>query len=273
MSPDDITLLVSLCRARAGLKISPEKTYLIESRLNPVARRESYTSIPDMLAAVRAKRDETLIWAIVEAMASGESSFFGDRSTYALLRDEILPALSRARSGRPVRLWSAACGSGQEIYSAAMIAHDLAEQGVAVELAASDLSERMLEQAQSGLYTQFEVQRGLPIRRLVQHFAKEGDLWRLSPQIRQKVRWRRINLIAGLKGLGPFDVVLCRNVLSGMAPPAREQVIAEMVQVMPADGVLILAARESVEVGPAFLPVGRAPGVHVRNPDYRAQAA
>ena len=273
MSPDDITLLVSLCRARAGLRISPEKTYLIESRLNPVARRENYASIPDMLAAVRARRDETLIWAIVEAMASGESSFFGDRSTYALLQDEILPALSRARNGRPVRVWSAACGSGQEIYSAAMIAHDLAEQGIAVELAASDLSERMLEQAQSGLYTQFEVQRGLPLRRLVQHVAKEGDLWRLSPQIRQRVRWRRINLIAGLKGLGPFDVILCRNVLAGMAPPAAQQVLSELVQVMPVDGVLILAARESIEVGPAFLPVGRAPGVYVRNPDYRAQAA
>lgn len=273
MKPDDITLLVSLCRARAGLKIAQEKTYLIESRLNPVARREGYASIPDMLAAVRARREEPLIWGIVEAMASGESSFFGDRATFALLADEILPALSRARSGRAVRVWSAACGSGQEVYSAAMIAHDLAEQGMAVELAASDLSERMLEQAQSGLYSQFDVQRGLPIRRLVQHFTKEGDMWRLSPAIRQKVRWRRINLIAGLKGLGPFDVVMCRNVLCAMAPQAQQQVISEMVQVMPADGVLILGGRESVEVGPAFLPVSRAPGVFVRNPDYRAQAA
>jgi chemotaxis protein methyltransferase CheR len=273
MKPDEITLLVSLCRVRAGLKIAPDKTYLMESRLGPVARRERYASISDMLTAVREKRDEALIWSIVEAMASGESAFFGDRDIFRFLKDQVLPALGKARSGRPLRLWSAACGSGQEIYSAAMIADELADQGLVVELAASDISERMLEKAQNGVYTQFEVQRGLPIRKLVEYFDKDGDLWRLSPRIRQMVRWRRINLIAGLKGLGPFDIVLCRNVLSHMVPAARDQVLGELATVTPPDGVLILGARESVDVGPAFMPVGRAPGVFVRNPSHRAAAA
>lgn len=273
MKPDDITLLVSLCRVRAGLKVAPDKIYLIESRLNPVARRENYASIPDMLAAVRAKREDLLIWAIVEAMASGESAFFRDQATFELLQKEILPGLAKARPGRPVRVWSAACGTGQEVYSAAMIAEDLANDGIAVELAASDLSERALERAQSGLYTQFEVQRGLPIRRLVQHFSRDGDQWRLSPRIRAMVRWRRINLIAGLKGLGPFDLILCRNVLGSMAGPAQQQVLAELAEVTPPDGVLVLGGRESVDVGPAFLPIRQAAGVYLRNPDYRAAAA
>ena len=273
MRPDDITLLVSLCRVRAGLNVAPDKTYLMESRLNPVARRENYASIPDMLAAVRVKREDALIWAIVEAMASAESGFFRDKVAFELLGQDILPALAKARGGRPLRLWSAACGPGQEVYSAAMIAADLTEQGITVELAASDISERLLEKAQSGLYSQFEVQRGLPIRRLVQHFQKDGEDWRLSPQIRQMVRWRRINLIAGLKGLGPFDVVMCRNVLGTMAGPSKEKVLAELALVTAPDGVLMLGSREKVDVGPAFLPVRQASGIYVRNPNHRAQAA
>src|SRR5262249_16957555 len=152
---------------------------------------------------------------------------------------------------RPLRIWSAACGAGQEIYSLAMLADAMAESGLQVELAASDLAERMLEKAQSGLYTQFEVQRGLPIRRLAAHFEKEGDLWRIAPRIRQMVRWRRINLIAGLNGLGPFDVILCRNVLSGMVEPAREKVLAELASAMAPDGVLVTGLREQIEPGPA----------------------
>ena len=273
MEPDDITLLVSLCRTRAGLKVSPDKTYLMESRLNPVARRERYASIADMFAAVRAGKDEALIWTIVEAMTAGESAFFDDKATFAFLKDQVFPAMAKARGGRPVSVWSAACGAGQDVYSAAMIAEDLAGEGITLELAASDLSTRLLEKAQAGLYSQFEVQSGLPIRRLVQHFTKEGDLWRLSPEVRQRVRWKRINLIAGLKGLGPFDIVLARNVLGGMVEPARAQVLAHLAQVTPRDGVLVLGSRETVDVGPAFMPVPRAPGVYVRNPNHKAEAA
>jgi chemotaxis protein methyltransferase CheR len=273
VKPDDITLLVSLCRARAGLRVAPEKTYLIESRLNPVARRENYPSIPEMLAAVRAQRDEALIWAIVEAMAAGESSFFRDKTIFERLGREILPSLSEARRGAPLRVWSAACGPGQEIYSIAMMAETLAPQGVRLDLAASDLSERMLEKAQSGLYSQFEVQRGLPIRQLARQFEKEDDNWRLAPRIRQMVRWRRINLIAGMKGLGPFDLILCRNVLGNMAPAAQVQVLTDLAQVLAPDGVLLVGAKEAIEHCPAFDAVPGAQSFMVRNPAYRAAAA
>ena len=276
MRPDDISLVISLCRARAGLKVSAEKTYLIESRLAPVARREGFNSIPEMLGAIRAKRDEPLIWGVVEAMTLGESAFFRDRTPFEAFQNEIYPTLSRARGGEPIRVWSAACAGGQEIYSLAMLAQimRIEDPNVRLELAASDISARALEKAQSGIYSQFEVQRGLPIRLLVKHFEKTGDLWRLSADIRRAVRWRRINLIAGLGAVGRFDVVFCRNVLSGLEPPFQKKVLEDMVLVLPDDGFLVLGAKESAEAaGDAFSAVDGRPGLFRRNPAFRAAAA
>ncbi len=276
MRPDDISLVISLCRARAGLKVSAEKTYLIESRLAPVARREGFNSIPEMLGAIRAKRDEPLIWGVVEAMTLGESAFFRDRAPFEAFQNEIYPTLSRARGGEPIRVWSAACAGGQEIYSLAMLAQimRIEDPSVRLELAASDISARALEKAQSGIYSQFEVQRGLPIRLLVKHFEKTGDLWRLSADIRRAVRWRRINLIAGLGAVGRFDVVFCRNVLSGLEPPFQKKVLEDMVLVLPDDGFLVLGAKESADAaGDAFSAVDGRPGLFRRNPAFRAAAA
>lgn len=276
MRPDDISLVVTLCRARAGLKVSAEKTYLIESRLAPVARRENYASISDLLAAVRAKREEPLIWGVVEAMTQGESGFFRDRTPFETFRKDLYPTLSRARGGEPVKVWSAACAGGQEVYSLAMLVEMMRAEdpGVRVELAASDISATALEKAQSGLYSQFEVQRGLPIRLLIKHFEKTDDLWRLSPEIRRMVRWRRINLIAGLAGVGRFDVVFCRNVLCGLDAPYQKKVLEDLTLVLPDDGYLVLGAKETADAaGEAFSPVLGRPGLYRRNPAFRAAAA
>jgi chemotaxis protein methyltransferase CheR len=275
VNAEEIAQVVSLCRARAGLKVAPDKTYLMESRLSPVARREGYESVSDLLAAIRARREEPLIWAAVEAMAGTETCFFRDRAPFAQFRDEILPQLSRARGAKPVRVWSAACGTGQEVYSLAMIAHEMmaADPTFRIELAASDLSHLALERAQSGLYNQFEVQRGLPIRLLAQHFEKEGDQWRLAAEVRQRVRWRRINLIAGLKPIGQFDVVFCRYVLGVMTDEAQRRVAQDLAYIVPDDGYLVLGAKESIPaVAEAFTPVVGRPGLYRRNPAARAAA-
>jgi chemotaxis protein methyltransferase CheR len=276
VSPDDISLIVSLCRARAGLRVAGEKTYLLETRLAPIARREGFESISDLLAAVRAKREEPMIWSVVEAMTQGESAFFRDRIPFELFKGEIYPTLARTRGHEPVRVWSAACAAGQEIYSLAMLvaAMRAEDDTVKVELAASDISARALEKAQSGLYSQFEVQRGLPIRSLVQHFEQSDDQWRLSPDIRRMVRWRRINLIAGLGAVGRWDVVFCRNVLSGMEPAYQKKVLEDLSQVLPDDGYLVLGAKENAEIaGDAFRSIAGRPGVYRRNPAYKAVAA
>jgi chemotaxis protein methyltransferase CheR len=272
----EIAQVASLCRARAGLKVAPDKPYLIESRLGPVARRESFDSIGDLLMAVRARRDDPLVWAVVEAMAGGETSFFRDRAPFQQFRDEIVPQLAKARAGKPIRVWSTACATGQEIYSLAMMVDELARAEAAprVELAASDLCRIALERAQSGLYNQFEVQRGLPIKLLVDHFEKEADQWRLAREVRERVRWRRINLIAGLRQIGRFDVVFCRYVLGHMHEDAQRKVLEELTAVVPEDGFLVLGLGEQIAgLAETFQPVVGRPGLYRRNPAYEAAAA
>lgn len=275
MSEDDIRLLVALCKARAGLKIDPAKTYLIESRLAPLARREGYNSVEELIGGVKQRREEALIWAVVEAMTLNETAFFRDREAFGLLRDEILPTLSRLRGATPIRLWSAACSTGQEAYSLAMIAEEGKglEPGARLEIYGSDLSERCLEKAQSGVYNPFEVQRGLPIRLLVQHFEKIDENWRLSPRIRQRVRWRRINLAADLGAVGRFDVILCRYVLSALDEGVRRKVLENLAAALPDDGFLLLSPGEAPEtLTDAFRPVSGRPGLFARNPAFRVAA-
>jgi chemotaxis protein methyltransferase CheR len=276
MRAEEIALVASLCRARAGLKVAADKTYLIESRLAPVARRDGFESISALLEAVQARREEPLIWSLVEAMAAGETSFFRDRAPFAQFETEMLPQLLRQRGGGPVRVWSAACATGQEIYSLAMIVDEMAaaQPSLRVELAASDLSRLALERAQNGLYNQFDVQRGLPIRRLARHFDREGDNWRLAASVRQKVRWRRINLIAGLRQIGRFDVVFCRHVLAHMTEDAKRKVLEDLTFVVPDDGFLVLGLGESVAgLSQAFEPIVGRPGLFRRNPAFEAAAA
>jgi chemotaxis protein methyltransferase CheR len=249
VTPEDMDLLVALARQRAGLRIESDKVYLIESRLNPLARREGFDSIEAMIAALRAHREDRLIWAVVEALTLNETAFFRDREVFAQLRDELLPTLSKLVRKRPIRIWSAACSTGQEVYSLAMTAAEARDiaPGVRFEFFGSDLSDRCLEKAQSGLYTQFEVQRGLPIRLLVKHFENQDEMWAISPRIRQAVRWRRINLLADLSSMGKFDVILLRNVLPGLDPSLHGRVIESLAARLEDDGVLLVGSGESLE--------------------------
>lgn len=276
MKRDDLDLIVALSRGRAGLKVDPEKTYLIESRLAPLARREGFGSIPDMLNALRERKEDRLAWALVEAMTLNETSFFRDREVFDYLASDAIPAMARRRAaagGGSLRIWSAGCAMGQEPYSLAMALEgrrgDLG--GVQVDLYGSDLSERCMEKAQSGLYTQFEVQRGLPIRKLVDYFEKQDEMWLLSPRIRQMVRWRRINLLADLTPLGQFDVILCRNVCVGLEDAARAKVLDGLAQRLTSDGILVLGASETAGDG-AFLPMSGRGGFYQPNPAARAAA-
>ena len=257
MTPEDMDLLAALGRARAGVRIETEKPYLIESRLAPLARRESYDSIDALIAALRSKREERLIWAVVEALCRSETRFFRGRETFAQLRDQVLPALSQRRRETPIRIWSAACATGQEVYSMAIAAAEAPGlfPGARFEFFGSDLSERSLEKAQAGIYTQFEVQRGLPIRLLIKYFESQDDTWAISPRIRQMVRWKRINLLADLSAMGRFDVILLRNVLGGMEASLRGKVARALAALLPDEAEKVDGDR-TVTVSPADLHVG-----------------
>ena len=275
MRADEIEIIRRIVQARSGMVIDPDKTYRIETCLSPVARREGFADISEMVRDIQTKRDNALMWAVTEALANTETSFFRDRAPFQQFREEILPELAIARDGAPIRIWSAGCSTGQEPYSLAMIVEDEASKypGLKTELFGSDLSERCLEKAQSGLYTQFEVQRGLPIRLLVRHFEKNDETWALNPRIRQAVRWRRVNLLADLTGLGEFDVIFCRNVVSSFDRDVAARVLEQLAAALPEDGRLVLGIEETAsDFTDALRPLSGRRGVYAPNLDRRKAA-
>ena len=245
MTPQDRELVARLCAERAGLRVDPEKGYVLENRLGPVARREGFASVHEFLGAMRDRDEERLIWAAVEAMSPAETTFFREPSAFERIVGEALPELARRREGGALRLWAAASGAGQEVYSLAMALDECAPANVKVELFASDLCDRRLEKAQAGVYSQFEVQRGLSARRLVRHFESRDDSFVLSPRVRQMVRWRRVNLMDDISRLGQFDLVLCRNMLGYLLDDARARVLAGLQGALAPGGWLVLGEAEA----------------------------
>ena len=267
MTPEDLAFVAALCAQRTGLFVDAEKAFLAENRLAPVAPREGFGSIEDLVDAVRQRDEERLVWALAEAMWPAETSFFRDPEVFELLAEKVLLGLGRT-SPRPLRIWAAACGGGQEVYSLAML---LAERPPAgpFELFGTDLCERRLEKAQAGLYSQFEVQRGLSAHRLVRHFETAEAGFALSPRLRQSVRWRRANLTEHLGRLGQLDLVLCRNILSALTPEAAERAMTNLTAAVAPGGYLILGRTETA---PGLAPVDGLPGFYVRPFDERAAA-
>ncbi len=258
MSPSDLEFLCALVRARSGLVLTGERGFFAETRLGPVARREGAQSVDELIHRVKTAGDERLMRVVVEAMLIQETSFFRDRPVFNALNDSVLPAL--AASQGKVRVWSAGCAFGQEPYSLAMMAADAAT-AIDLDIFASDLSSAALEKAESGLYTHFEVQRGLPIRSLLRHFEPVDDAWRISPRLRQRVRWRRLNLVDAFSVSNPFDLILCRNVVGAFYPPTRDKALDRLDRALSPGGWLVLGMDETAP--PGFIAVGP-PGVFRR---------
>ena len=274
MTPGEISVISDLVRRRSGVIVDADKIYVLETRLAPIARRQGFTSLSELIAELQARPDEKLIWSVVEAMSSTETLFFRDRTPFQQISDEVLPALAR-KGRKSVRVWSAGCSTGQEPYSVAMLVEE--ERGkhgpMDVEIHASDLSEGCLEKGMAGIYTQFEVQRGLPSRLLIKYFDKVDENWVLSPRIRQAVRMRRQNLLTEVKGGGPFDLVLCRNVVNAFDPSTARTVLEQIAATLAPDGYLIMGAYEtSAQHTPAFRPVPGLRGLYVRDPNFKVAA-
>lgn len=249
MNMKDFEFIAQLLYQRSGLVITQEKAYLLESRLNPVARKWDLDGFDGLIAALRGNKDERLLVNVTEAMTTNESFFFRDSRPFEQFKDIVLPHLLEARAARKqIRIWSAACSSGQEPYTLAMMLKEEAARlaGWKVEIVATDLSTEILNKAKEGLYSQFEVQRGLPITLLMKHFAQEGEKWRISDEIRSMVSYRPFNLLENPASLGSFDVVFCRNVLIYFDQATKGQVLSRVAQIMPADGYLYLGGAETV---------------------------
>jgi chemotaxis protein methyltransferase CheR len=245
VTPSDYEYLRKLLKERSGLDLSSDKQYLVESRLLPLARRSGLAGITELVAKIKSGFDAS---DVVEAMTTNETFFFRDKIPFDHLREAILPALVQARaSRRSLRIWCAASSTGQEPYSIAMCVKEFAGlAGWRVEILATDLSQDVLAKSKAGVYSQFEVQRGLPIQLLVKHFTQTGELWQLNADIRAMVQHRQLNLLQDFSHLGTFDVIFCRNVLIYFDQDTKAVIFDRMAKVLEPDGVLALGAAESV---------------------------
>ena len=259
MNTADFEFLAAILKQRSGLILAPEKAYLLESRLMPVARKFGFMGLPDLITSVRKERPEDLLRDITEAMTTNESLFFRDMKPFDQFRNLVIPKLVEARqSTRKIRIWSAAASSGQEPYSIAIILTEMQSllSSWDLEIVATDISVEMLNRARSGLYTQFEVQRGLPISTLVKYFKQVGEKWRLDAGVRSMVKFKEFNLLDDPMGLGKFDVVFCRNVLIYFDQQTKSEVLARISKTMPKDGVLYLGGAETVlGITDKFVPI------------------
>ena len=268
MKPADFELLSSMIKQRSGLLLVPEKAYLLESRLLPVIRKYNLRTLEELADGVRKKREETMCRDITEAMTTNESFFFRDQKPFVLFQKKLLPELLVSRAAqKKIRIWSAAASSGQEAYSLAMICAEEAAKlkDWKVEIIGTDLSREMVERAKQGIYTQFEVQRGLPVTHLVKYFAQVGgDKWQIKEELRNMVQFREGNLLQDFGGLGTFDIIYCRNVLIYFDQPTKAKVLAAMSRIMPPDGTLLLGGAETVlGVSDKFKPVQGEHGLYV----------
>ena len=266
MTDVEFDFLRTYLKARSGLALSGEKRYLIESRLGPICRRFNFATLHDLVNALKGGREATIERAVVEAMTTNETFFFRDRAPFDLFRDVLLPeAMARRAAHRRLRIWCAAASTGQEPYSLAMMLHEAAPRlaGWTVDLVATDLSTEVLEKARAGLYSHFEVQRGLPVQMLVKHFTQAGDQWRLGASIAGMVDFRPLNLLQPFEHLGTFDIVYCRNVLIYFDAPTKADVLRRITKVLAPDGAVLLGAAETViGLTDALVPDGAHRGLY-----------
>ncbi|MGY8710398.1 protein-glutamate O-methyltransferase CheR [Bradyrhizobium sp. 18BD] len=275
MTPTEYEYLRKFLKDNSGLDLSADKQYLIESRLLPLARKAGLSGITELVQKLQGG-SRTLITDVVEAMTTNETFFFRDKVPFDHFRDHIMPEVIKARAARrSVRIWCAAGSTGQEPYSLAMCLKEMgaALTGWRVEIIATDLSQEVLEKAKAGVYSQFEVQRGLPIQMLVKYFKQIGETWQINPELRAMIQHRQLNLLHDFAQLGTFDVIFCRNVLIYFDQDTKINIFNRLARQIEPDGFLVLGAAETV-VGltDTFRPIPERRGLYKPN-DLRAAAA
>ena len=248
MSQSDYDYLCNFLKERSGLALAPDKEYLVDNRLLPVARRHGRKTVAELIQMLKASDAGHLKVEVTEAMMNNESYFFRDRVPFDRLGDTVVPDILRTSALRKkIRIWCAAASTGQEPYSVAMQLDQRAElAGWRVEIVATDISGDAIDRAKAGLYSQFEVQRGLPIQMLMQHFEEVAGQWRIVERLRNRVDFQTINLLTDFSRLGQFDVVFLRNVLIYFDRDTKLDVLARVRESLAPDGYLLLGAAETM---------------------------
>lgn len=251
MNPQDFEYLKEFLKNRSGIVLSADKLYLVESRLTPVARDLGMSGIDELIGTLQKTADESLKTRITDAMTTNESFFFRDQTPFDNLKDHVLPPMIAARKAKGqnrIRIWSAACSSGQEPYTIAMMLLENKDKfgDMSFEILATDLSTEIVDKAKEGAYSQFEVQRGLPIQLLVKYFTQNETAWQISDEIQKMVRFQTFNLLDSYGVLGKFDIIFCRNVLIYFDQDTKGAILGRMSDISVPDASLFLGGAESV---------------------------
>lgn len=245
LTAESFTFVADLVRKRSAIHLAPGKEYLVESRLMPLARRQGVT-VDDYVRRQRGTPNQLEFELIVEALTTNETSWFRDASPFQTLTEHILPqAVAALPAGAPLRIWSAACSTGQEPYSIAMTIREQLQASRRVEITATDLSGEVLEKASRGVYSQLEINRGLPAKFLVKHFTKRGAEWAIADELRSMVRFTKHNLLTAPPVGGPYDIVFLRNVLIYFDVAVKRDILRRLRMVMRPGGFLVLGAAET----------------------------
>jgi len=259
MKLTDFDIYKDLLKERSGLVLSADKAYLLESRLNPVAKKWEMASLDMLTNALKGVPDEALVTDVIEAMTTNETSFFRDTRPFDIFREHVLPYMMKNRAAqRSIKTWCAAASSGQEPYSLNML---MREQGNTLSnwntpILGTDISREILEQAGKGIYTQFEVQRGMPIQMLMKYFTQIGEKWAISDDLKKNIKYQQFNLLNSMAGLGTFDIIFCRNVLIYFDDQTKTDVLTRMAKQLAPDGFLFLGGAETVlGITDLFAPV------------------
>lgn len=268
MITNDFEYLANFLKTNSGLTLTPDKSYLIESRLLPVATKHGKGNVSTLITALRMSASSELSRDVIEAMTTNETSFFRDSKPFEIFKSEVLTRLSTARAAKKtLRIWCAAASSGQEPYSIAiMLKDDPRFAGWKIELLATDIDTTILSKASAGRYSKFEVQRGMPIQLLMKHFTKlNDDTWEVKPEIRNMITFRQANLLGDFSFAGIADVVFCRNVLIYFDAPTKGAVLNKISRRLSDDGYLFLGGAETVlGVSSAFEPSVGHRGLYVK---------
>jgi len=268
IAPESFNYVRDLVRRESAIVLDTGKEYLVESRLTPLARAAGAADVNAFVASLKTRFNPTTQRQVVEALTTNETSWFRDGAPFTLLRNDILPTLAANRPGRQLRVWCAACSSGQEPYSVAMTALDTpAVGGWKLEIVATDLNEEMVARARAGRYSQLEVNRGMPATSLVKHFTRDGVNWKIAPTLASTVSFRQLNLMRPFPAMGRFDVVFMRNVLIYFDLPTKRDILRRVAQVLAPDGYLFLGAAEmtmGIDDQWERLPTGRSSVYQIR---------
>jgi chemotaxis protein methyltransferase CheR len=266
MKSEDFKFLSTLVKRESGLILTEDKSYLLESRLMPLARKRELGGLEELVKVAKSGSDATLIKDITEAMTTNESFFFRDIKPFDIFKDAALPFfLDRRASQRSLNIWCAAASSGQEPYSIAMVLNEMSSKfiGWNNQIIGTDISTDILEKASNGIYSQFEVQRGLPVQFLVKYFEKVDENWQISQKLRDMIKYQEFNLLETISKLGKFDIVFCRNVLIYFDQETKGKVLDQISDILPDDGLLFLGGAETVlGLSDKFKPVPNFRGIY-----------